>query len=155
MTRFSATTRSQEVVAADRSRIWAALTDPELLPRFAPLVERIDADGDLWHWHMKRIAALGVAISPSFTERMRFEHERLIEYTHEPPPGTTERTGVEGRYQLAEVEGGTRLAIELTVTVDLPLPRAAGPAVRRVMTGTMTHTGDRFAANLLRHLGID
>ncbi|WP_375498676.1 SRPBCC family protein [uncultured Jatrophihabitans sp.] len=155
MNKFAATTESTAVVAAERSRIWAALTDPVLLPKLTPLLRRIDADGELWRWHMMSISALGVSIAPAFTERMHFVEGTEIRYTHEPPAGTVERTGAEGWYRLADVEGGTNLAITLTLHVELPLPRSAAPAVSRVMTGTMNRTGEKFAANLLRHLGID
>jgi carbon monoxide dehydrogenase subunit G len=155
MNRFSATTASEAVVAADRSAVWAVLTDPELLSKLTPLVNRIDANGDIWCWHLGRIAALGVSVRPFFTERMRFEQERRIQYTHEPPRGTTERTGVDGCYELSDAPGGTRLAIGLTVHVDLPLAKIAGPAVTKVIKTTMGRTGDRFSANLLRELGID
>ncbi len=154
MNTFSATTESTAVVAAERARIWAVLTDPVLLPKLTPLLKSIDADGDVWRWHLMSISALGVSIAPAFTERMRFLDEREIGYEHEAPPGTVERTGADGWYRLTDVEGGTRLEISLTLHVDLPLPRSAGPAVRRVMNGTMARTGDRFSANLLRHLGI-
>jgi hypothetical protein len=53
------------------------------------------------------------------------------------------------------VPGGTHLAISLTLHVELPLARVAAPAVTRVMKGTMQHTGDRFSADLLRHLGVE
>ena len=46
MTRFTATTESEAIVPAARKDIWAALTDPDLLPRLTPLLRRIDADGD-------------------------------------------------------------------------------------------------------------
>jgi carbon monoxide dehydrogenase subunit G len=153
MNRFSATTESQAVVAADRSAIWAALTDAELLPTLTPLLRKIDTDGDLWRWHLIRIAALGVSISPAFTERMRFEDERRIEFTHEPPPGVRERASAEGFYELTDVRGGTHLAISLTLCVELPLPRLAAPAVDKVMSVTMQQTGERFSANLLKYLG--
>jgi hypothetical protein len=133
--------------------VWKALTDPVLLPRLTPLLSRIDADGDVWRWHMVRIAALGVSVIPTFTERMTFTEPSVIDYSHEPPRGTTERAGAEGRYRLTEIDGGTHLAISLTLSVDLPLPRAAAPAVRKVMTGIMQRTGERFSANLLAHLG--
>lgn len=155
MSTFSATTTDEAVVPAARMAIWAALTDPDLLPDLAPLVDRIDAHGDVWIWHMNRISALGVGITPTFTERMTFDEGYRIVYTHEPPRGATERTSVQGRYDLADVEGGTHLRISLTLHVDLPLPRALAPAVTRVMTGVMTRTGDQFSANLLRHLGVD
>jgi carbon monoxide dehydrogenase subunit G len=151
---FSATTDSEAVVKADRQAIWAALTDPEVLPRLTPLLRRIETDGDLWRWEMSRIGVLGASISPCFTERMHFDSPERIEYTHEPPAGRHEHTSAEGWYQLDEVEGGTRLRISLTLSVELPLARAAAPAVRRVMRTAMARTGDRFAVNLLRHLGV-
>lgn len=163
MNRFSATTESEAVVDAPRADIWAALTDPVLLPKLTPLLERIDVDDatpDIWTWHMLQIKALGVGISPCFTERMVFdEAERVsrIDYAHQPPAGARERTGAEGWYVLEDVtvdgRQATTLTIKLTLTVELPLPRSAGPAVRRVMTSTINRTGDKFARNLLAHLG--
>jgi len=154
MNRFSATTDDQAVVPADRDAIWAALVDPDVLPRLTPLLRKIHADGDLWRWELTRIPVLGVSISPSFTERMVFDAPQRIEFTHAPPEGRRERASAEGWYQLDEVEGGTHLHIRLTVTVELPLARAAAPAVRAVMETVMGHTGDRFSVNLLRHLGV-
>ncbi len=154
MNSFSATNDSEAVVAADRDAIWAALTDPEVLPKLTPLLRRIETDGDLWRWEMTRIGVLGASISPCFTERMRFDAPERIEYTHEPPSGAHERTSAEGWYQLSEVDEGTRLRISLTISVELPLARAARPAVQRVMEKVMERTGERFATNLLRHLGV-
>ena len=154
MSRFSATTESEAVVAADRSAIWTVLTDPVLLPRLTPLLRRIETDGDLWRWHLVGLSVLGIGISPVFTERMVFDVEKRIDYTHEPPKGSNERTGAEGSYVLADVEGGTHLAISLTLEVDLPLPRLASPAVTTVMQETMGRMGERFSANLLQHLGV-
>lgn len=152
MTRFSATTASRAVVPAGRGDIWAVLTDPDLLPRLTPLLRRIDARGDRWTWHLAGLEVLGVGITPVFTERMRWQPEHRIDYTHEPPPGVSEQAGAEGWYLLSDVADGTRLEISLTLRVDLPLPKLAGPAVRGVMAATMRAMGDRFAANLLEHL---
>ena len=55
----------------------------------------------------------------------------------------------------ATLPTGTALKISLTLEVELPLPRRAAPAVRRVMQATMTRMGDRFSTNLLRHLGLE
>ncbi len=154
MSQFSATTESSAVVAAGRSEIWAVLTDPVLLPKLTPLLRRIDADGDLWRWHLVELSVLGVGIKPVFTERMVFEPEHRIDYTHEPPAGVTEWTGAQGRYLLSDDPDGTKLEISLTLDVELPLSRLASPAVTAVMKATMQRMGDRFSANLLRHLGV-
>lgn len=154
MSRFSATTRSAAVVPAERSRIWDVLTDPVVLPQLTPLLRRIETDGDRWRWHLVKLTVLGVGITPVFTERMTFDEGRRIEFTHEAPSGVVERTGTEGHYELSDVPGGTHLAISLTLDVELPLPRLAGPAVTGIMSATMDRMGDRFSANLLRHLGV-
>jgi carbon monoxide dehydrogenase subunit G len=152
MTRFSATTESTAVVAADRDDIWDVLTDPALLAELTPLLRRIDADGDRWRWEMTGLEVLGVGFSPTFTERMSWVPGRRIGFTHEPPAGVGEQAGAEGHYELADTPEGTLLSIVLRLDVELPLPRLAAPAVRSVMGATMRAMGDRFSANLLAHL---
>lgn len=154
MTRFSATEESETIVAAERSEIWKVLTDPVLLPKLTPLLQRIETDGDLWCWHLMRLSVLGVGVSTTFTERMRFDEARRIDYWHEPPTGRIERTGANGFYELSDAgDGRTRLVIGITLHIDVPLSSLAAPAVTRVMNTAMRRTGDRFTANLLRHLG--
>jgi carbon monoxide dehydrogenase subunit G len=152
---FQATVNSTADISANRDDVWKTLTDPVLLPKLTPLLRSISADGDTWRWSMVRIAALGVGISPTFTEKMTFIDGQRIEYTHAPPSGAKERAGAEGVYELSDIDGGTHLEIELTLHVELPLPRAAAPAVQRVMRGTMNRTGEKFSANLLAQLGAE
>ncbi|MGI5125662.1 CoxG family protein [Pseudonocardia sp. CA-107938] len=162
MARFSAVNSSEAVVAAPRQEIWAVLTDPVVLPQLTPLLRRIDVaphDPDLWTWQMVGLSVLGVGISPVFTERMRFTTDDdgggvRIDYTHEPPAGARETTAAEGLYLLSDVPGGTRLRIHVELAVELPLPRLSAPAVTPVMQATIRRMGERFAANLLRHLGV-
>lgn len=150
---FTATVTSQADISAKRQDVWAALTDPVLLPKLTPLLRSIDADGDTWTWHMARIGGLGTSIVASFTEAMTFDEGTRIAYTHAPPKGVKERSGAEGVYRLADIDGGTHLDIELTLSVELPLPKASTTAVQKIMKRTMDHTGDKFSANLLAHLG--
>ena len=63
--RFSATTVSEAVVAAPPEDIWAAITDPTVLPKLTPLLRYIEADGDLWRWDLSRINVLGIVVDPS------------------------------------------------------------------------------------------
>lgn len=155
MTRFEATNRSRAVVAADRAAIWEVLTDPALLAQMTPLVEHIDDLGEHWCWHLTGIHALGVSVAPSFRERMRFDEGRRLTFDHDPPEEHLERGGADGVYELDDVADGTQLRIDITIHVELPLPRTAGPAVRRVMERSMARTGQRFGRNLLDHLGVD
>ena len=120
MHRFSATTVSEAVVAAPREDIWAAITDPTVLPKLTPLLRHIEADGDLWRWDLSRINILGIVVDPSFTERMSFLPNERIEYTHEPPAGAHEWASAEGWYQLTDHPAGTHLAISITLSVELP-----------------------------------
>lgn len=152
MTWFEASVVSGAAISAERGLVWNALTDPSLLPQLTPLLTRIDADGDVWRWHLARIAALGVSVAPSFTEQMTFVDGRRISYEHAPPPGVHERAGAVGEYLMSDVPGGTRLHIALTLRVELPLPRGSRPAVRRIMTAVMDRTGAAFSRNLLQHL---
>jgi carbon monoxide dehydrogenase subunit G len=149
--RFTARDRSTEVVRADQLDLWAALTDPDLLPVLTPYLHSIDVEGDRWRWNMARIPVLGISVAPSFTERMTFDEPRLIEFTHAPQSGP-EKAGVEGSYLLEEVDDGTRLSIDIDICVDLPLPALSRGAVERAMRGVIGLMGRRFAANLLRHL---
>lgn len=154
MTRFTATNDSKAIVGADRRVIWNVLTDPRLLTKLTPPLRAIDVDGDHWRWHLVRLSVAGVGVSTTFTERMQFDEGRRIGFCHEPPKGATERTGVDGFYLLDDAEGGTELHIRLTMHVELPLSRLAEPVVVGTMSRAMAHTGDRFATNLLKHLGV-
>jgi carbon monoxide dehydrogenase subunit G len=154
MTRFSAHTSAEAVVAAPRQDIWDVLVDPALVARLTPFLDTITADGDRWRWEMSGLDLLGVKVAPAFTERMVFDELSRIEFHHDPPAGTTERSGVEGWYQLSDAEDGTRLATSLEITLDVPLPRLSAPAVTMAMKAVMGTMGDRFSKNLLEHLGV-
>lgn len=153
MTWFEQSITSTATVAATQDEVWAALVDPDLLAKFTPFLKHIEADGDTWRWHLTSLTVLGIGLAPVFTEQMTFDEPTYIEYAHRPP-GKAERAGADGWYKLEEVDEGTHLEIKLTMHVDLPLSKMAGPAVERVMSSMMQRTGDRFAANLLRHLGV-
>ena len=137
----------EETVPYAHEDIWAVLTDPDLLARLSPLVTRIDDQGEHWVWHLTGISALGVRIDPCFRERMSFVDGHKIGFQHDPPPDRHERAGAAGNYLLEETGDGTHLPIDLTIHVELPLPRTAAPTVRRVMDQIMQRTGDRFARN--------
>jgi carbon monoxide dehydrogenase subunit G len=156
VTRFQNRNRSEADLPVDREAIWEVLTDPGCLAALTPLIKTITADGDTWLWKLSGISALGVSVAPSFTEQMTFTPVERIEYTHAPPSGTTEKAGADGVYTLTELpDGGCRLFVDLTMWVDLPLPKLSRRAVERVMAESMQRAGDRFAENLYRHLDID
>jgi carbon monoxide dehydrogenase subunit G len=138
-------------VQATADDVWAALTDPDVLTRLTPYLRQIEADGDRWTWHLGRVPVLGIGIAPSFTEVMSFSEPTTNTFTHDPErPG--ERAGVDGDYHLTPSGSATALAIDVAITVDLPFPRVARPAVQTAMRGVVAAMGARFSANLIRHL---
>jgi hypothetical protein len=158
MSSFAAKTRAEAVVLAPQQDIWDALVEPELMARFTPFLKQITADGERWRWELSGLDVLGVKVAPAFTERMVLTEPDRIEFHHDPPAGAKEKAGVEGWYELTPVDDGTeatRLVTELEITLDLPLPRAAGGAVRAAMRTVIDAMGDRFSRNLLDHLGAE
>ena len=152
MTRFTASNQSSATLKSSRKDVWGALTDPVLLPKLTPYLQRIDVEGDRWTWNMTKVPILGKSIGTTFTEVMTFEEPHRIAYSHDQSR-TDENSGVEGEYLLEEEGSGCRVSIDLGVTVDLPFPRATRRAVEGTMKGVMAAMGRRFAHNLLKHLG--
>jgi carbon monoxide dehydrogenase subunit G len=141
------------LVSATQDEVWGALTDPALLADCTPFVRRIAAVDDThWYWELASLDVLGLKVSRSFTERMTFTPKERIDFRHEPPAGETEKAGVAGWYALTPEGEGTRLETEMSITVDLPLPRAAGGAVRATMGRVLDQMGERFSRSLLEHL---
>ena len=156
MTTFSVATTSSATVDSDRQRVWDALTDPDLVSRLTPYLRRIDARvdsrGDRWTWHLVRIPVLGSMVSPSFTEVMTFDEPSRHRLRARP-----RATGGEGRgrgplHAQGDPARGTDVSIELTITVDLPFPALARPAVHAAMRAVVATMGARFSHNLVRHL---
>jgi carbon monoxide dehydrogenase subunit G len=152
---FTARNVSASVVPVRVEQIWKHLSDPASLTALTPLVRSIVVDGNLWRWQLAGIEALGVSVSPAFTERMEFLEPRLIRFNHQSPVGEHERAGADGTYELTPQGDGTELKVEIALTIELPLPRLSGRAVERVMKTSMQRTGKRFAVNLYHRLGLD
>ena len=156
MTTFSSRNRSVANVPALPDQIWEVLRDPVTLAELTPLVDRIETDGSLWRWTLAGISGLGMEIAPTFSERMTFVPTSRIEYRHEPPPGKNERAGANGTYLITQVgDSRSKLYIDITLCVELPLPGFGRRAVERIMAATMQRTGDGFASNLYALLEID
>ena len=152
MTRFTASNKSAASLKSSRKDVWDALTDPVLLPKLTPYLNRIDVDGDRWTWHVTKVPVLGKNIGSTFTEVMTFDEPKRIGFEHDPQR-TDEKTQVQGEYDLEEEGAGTRVSIELGVTVELPFPKAMRRPVEGAIAAVMAGMGRRFAHNLLRHLG--
>ncbi len=157
MNRFRAHNSSEATLRSSPERVWEVLTDPELLPVLTPYLQRIEVDAsqpgvDRWTWHLTRIPVLSATVQPTFTEVMTFEEPSHIGFAHDPSK-TTERTGVDGHYEVTPSGTGTDVAIELEIWCDLPLPKLSRMAVESVMSGVVAVMGKRFAANMRRHLG--
>jgi len=156
MALFSARNVSSSTVPAPTGEIWKLITDPPTLADMTPMVQSIEAAGSHWRWTLERIAALGLNVDAAFTERMEFTEERQIIFSHDPPADSHELAGLEGIYDLTPVgDDATDLAVDLSLTIDVPLPGFAGKAVEGVLGSMMRTTGRMFAANLYERLGLD
>jgi carbon monoxide dehydrogenase subunit G len=150
MTVFSASKRSTAVVPYARAAVWDVLSSARQVAKLTPMVRSIEEHGETWLWTLAPIHVLGKNIGLSFTERMEFQPQERIHYTH--LPDGRERAGVEGTYLLSDIGAGTSLSIDLGVHVDLPFPKLAKPAVQASMQGALAAMGAGFAHNLDRHL---
>lgn len=152
MPRFTQTVRSDDRIRTAPEDVWAVLVDPVLLARMTPLVDAITVDGDRWRWQLTKVSGVGMTATPEFTTLMRVEEGRRIEF--EPAPEADDRASARG-FLTVEADGVDHMvvAIDVTASVDLPLPRAMARPVTRVMFTTMRAGGSRFARNLLAHLG--
>jgi carbon monoxide dehydrogenase subunit G len=156
VTWFSARNASLSTVPVDADTLWELITDPATLAELTPLVRSIEASGSNWRWTLNGIEGLGLKVEAVFTERMEFIDRRQIVFSHEPAPGHRERAAVEGVYDFTPVgDKATELRVDLTLLVDLPLPRLSKPAVEKIMESSMRLTGHRFATNLYERLGLD
>ena len=142
---------SNDRITTSSDRIWQVLVDPVLLARMTPLVDAIMVDGDLWRWRLVKVNGVGLTAAPEFTTLMRLEGGRRIDF--DPAPEADDRASARGFLTVDGDGRTTTLAIDVTATVELPLPRAMARPVNRVMYQTMKAGGSRFARNLLAHLG--
>lgn len=154
MATFSATKVSEATVAHPRDLVWDVLTDPATIAKLTPMVRSITAEGDLWHWQLAKIPVLGQSFELGFTEAMTYDPSSTITFAHAPQDGKDERAGTNGRYDLsdADAEGSTDLRIELTVTVDLPFPKLAKPAVQATMQAVLAAMGSGFGRSIEKEL---
>jgi hypothetical protein len=85
---------------------------------------------------------------------MTFDEPSRIDFVHDPER-SDEKAGVDGRYVLKEARQGTDLSIELSITVELPFPKVARPAVHTAMRAVIATMGARFSHHLVRHVAAD
>lgn len=155
MTTFTAKKTSEATVDYPRDLVWGVLTDPAAVARLTPMVRSITATGDSWHWQLAKIPVLGQSFDLGFTEAMTYDPKSTITFTHAPQGKKgDERAGTDGRYDLSESDGGssTHLRIELKVSVDLPFPGLAKPAVQATMQGVLAAMGSGFARAIEKEL---
>lgn len=151
MAEFSQRIVSDDVIATNPDALWQVLCDPDRVAELTPLVAVVTEEGDRWRWRLTGIKALGIQAAPVFTTVMDIGrlHMRFT-----PAPDTAERASAAGTLLVRpEEEDRAFIAIDLTATVDVPLPSQLDSPVRRVMFRAMRAGGERFAHNLLDSLG--
>jgi carbon monoxide dehydrogenase subunit G len=156
MTMFAARNVSRSTVPVPSEVIWRTITDPGTLAALTPLVRSIEASGTHWRWTLEGIGALGVNVDAVITERMVFTEGRRIAFSHDPPSERREVAGLEGVYDLTPRSGDeTDLEVDLTLSLDVPLPGVSRQAVESLLQSMMRTTGEMFASNLYERLELD
>lgn len=149
-------TFSTRLIATDRihapfDAVWALFSDTERLAALTPLLAEIRPDGDRWRWRMVGITRLGITAAPAFTTLMDI-HDTGMRFR--PDPQHPEPAAATGEIRVEpKGSGSTQVTLDLTATVELPLPRMARSAVQGAMNATLRAGGRRFTANLLTALG--
>ncbi len=154
MATFSRTRRDTAVVQHPVKAVWDLLVDPAAVARMTPLVASIDVDDEgRWVWCLQRVPLPGRRLDLVMTEEMTFTPTSRIEFTH-PPLRQGLQAGATGHYALEPAgDDATRLSIELTITAQLPVPRAARRAVEPAMQQVLNQMGIRFAHHMEDELG--
>ena len=153
MATFTTANRSTATITADVDAVWDVLTDPHLIARLTPFLQSVEEEGTHWVWRMTKVPVLGKSFSFTFRERMDFDEPHRIDFTHDPAPGADEAAGVAGWYALAPRAAG-HAPRDLDADHRRPaVPRVVRPAVVAAMKGVVALMGQRFAHNLLTHLG--
>ena len=152
MATFTAKKTSEAVVGYPRDLVWDVLTDPTTVAKLTPMVHTITETDKLWHWQLTRIPVLGQSFELGFTEAMTYDPKSRITFAHRPQG--EERAGTNGHYELSDAEGkkSTHLQIELAVTVDLPFPGLAKPAIQATMQAVLAAMGSGFARAIEKEL---
>lgn len=149
MATFTRTRRDTAVVPHPVQAVWDLLVDPAAVARMTPLVTSIEVDDEgRWVWYLQRVPLPGRRLDLVMTEEMTFTPTTRIEFTH-PPLEHGLQAGAQGHYALEALsESETRLAIELTITAQLPAPAVARHAVEPAMQQVLNQMGTRFAHHM-------
>ncbi len=141
------TMTGEVVLPADRSIVWAALNDPEVLKRCIPGCEELQKISET-EFQARAKVAVG-PVKATFNGRVQLSDI-------DPPNGYTiageGQGGVAGfakggaKVRLEEVEAGTRMTYDVEATVGGKLAQLGG----RLINGTAKKYADTFFANFAR-----
>ena len=129
----------ERIVEAPRERVFAALTDPEVVMQTVPLVERLEThDADHWDVVVKVPLPLAKPLRLAFevVEKRPPEHARL----HSEGGGLMGGASVDSTFDLDERPGGTlvRFRAELSFRGALaPAEKLLEPAAQRQAERTL------------------
>ena len=149
MTRFKTSRISEALVEGTVEQVWEMLTDPEVIARHTPFVRSISVQDDVWVWKLNGIPYPAGQLSPPMRQLMQFTPRTRIDFVPESPYS---EAGAAGRYDVEDRGSHTHLRIEVTVSVDLPLPTLVRGTVETAMAATLTLMGDRFDRGFEREL---
>jgi len=149
---FSSSRLAEAVVDGPIESVWELLVDPSVLARHTPFISTIrDLGDDKWCWSLSGITYPGGHFGATFIEEMTFMPTTRIDFRPDPDAGN-QRAGATGTYTLTEDGPRTHLRIELTVSIQLPAPKAARRLIEPAMHSVIAYMGDSFAKGFVREL---
>ena len=153
MATFSTSNRSAATVTADVEAVWDVLTDPALVARLTPFLQRVRRGGRALGLAADEGARCSARASRSRSASGWTSTPHRIDFTHDPAPGADEAAGVVGWYALALVRMGRTSRRRWRSPSTSPSPVSSGPPSITAMKGVVALMGQRFSHNLLSHLG--
>lgn len=128
------------------AEVWQQVGTVPDLAASIPAVRRCEQVGDRWRWEFDRHGAMGFEVVPAFDVLATFEEPHLV--TIRPVGEVSEDARGVGHVRLSPSVAGTRVAVEVHLEVDVPVPRLLARPLTAVMQHEVGRVIDDFLARL-------
>lgn len=153
MTHVAAHVRGSRRIASEPGPVWALVSDVPTLARLLPRVGSVEELGDgRWRWTMEPVRGAGYDVRPVFTTRVELIPRSRVELHHDDAPAEADpgASTTSGHVTLAADDGGTRVSLQLQLSLVLDVPRLLAPVVRGLLRNNLEQLVEGFLTELDR-----